>query len=488
VNLPRKRLTRKLVLLTVLPTVALIAAFAIVLAVMWQRLLSEDADRELADHVALVRVMLPPLRTAGAKVNLARLAEQLSETQRVLGVALYDHAGRPIGHSDLLARAPERVDAIARTTLASGREYHTTEVIGGELALVRAERVEGPSDLGVVVVSHSLDPVREIVLDGLVGLAGAGLLLVAALGGLAWLLSRALGAALGDLIHGAELVTAGDLRARVVPTPRFELDAVARTFNDMTEALAAAREAIERSQAERRELSRRIQQAQALTLVGQVSASFAHEIGSPLNTILGWARLANADESLPEATRQQFDTIAQQCARITRIVERMLRMARPAAEDRVPCDLSEVAREVADFLTPDCRARRVAMTVTASPELPRVRWTRDELLQLVMNLAMNALQAQPDGGVLDVALSRDGDKVVLEVSDGGTGVPPEVRERLFEPFYSTKRPHGGTGLGLWIVSDIVRELRGTIAVSDRPGGGAVFRVVLPGEPSPPVSD
>ena len=245
---------------------------------------------------------------------------------------------------------------------------------------------------------------------------------------------------------------------------------------------------VEAAQAERRELARRIQQAQALTIVGQVAASMAHEIGSPLNTILGWARLAAAEAGVPAPLKERFELIAQQTERITRIVQRMLATARPQAHAREPVDVRAVCTEVLAFLAPDLRSRGIVASLDGDGELPRLVAVRDEVLQLVLNLAMNALQAQPRGGELRLTLSEAGTAerpaLRLDVADRGPGVAPELREQVFEPFYSTKRAQGGHGLGLSIVADLVREMGGTVEVESAAGGGALFRVTLPAQRRP----
>jgi signal transduction histidine kinase len=150
-----------------------------------------------------------------------------------------------------------------------------------------------------------------------------------------------------------------------------------------------------------------------------------------------------------------------------------------------PVHLADVVREVTAFLAPDLRARRVDLRVLVAEHLPPVMGVRDQVTQIVMNLCVNAIQAQPSSGALRITLAaadveEERVKAIrLEVADAGPGVPEALRGQIFEPFYTTKRASGGTGLGLPIVADVVRELGGKVEVGDAPEGGALFRVLLP---------
>ena len=142
-------------------------------------------------------------------------------------------------------------------------------------------------------------------------------------------------------------------------------------------------------------------------------------------------------------------------------------------------------REVTAFLAPDLRIRRIDLRLLVADRVPSIVAVRDHVLQVVMNLCVNAIQAQPKGGALRITLAlEDAEspadvRIRLEVADAGAGIPEADRTRIFELFFSTKSKAGGTGLGLPIVADIVRDLGGKIEVAKAPEGGALFRVLLP---------
>ena len=488
-EIARRRLTRKLVPLFFLPVAVGFALFGAVTFQIWRAALIEDADRTLADHAASLRAALVVDRPLSA-ASLSSLVETISATETVHAIAIYDGKGRAIARTARLAEDP-RVDALARRTLDTGVAHHLVEPIDGRKELLRIERVESTPEPIVLVLSHDVAPVELILRQAIFRLAIAGAALCLIVGALALWLSRSLGRGLGRLVSAAEQLAAGDLSIQPVEGSRFlELDRVARAMNDLTRSLVEARARAEAAEAARAELERRIIHAQSLAVVGQVTSSFAHEIGSPLNTILGWARVLSGDEAVPPPKRKALEMITTQCERIIRIVQRMLAVARPPRERKERVALSDVAREVTAFLMPDLRARRVTLSLDVDREAPLVLAARDPIFQVVMNLCMNAAQLQPKGGVLrvtvaDASSAEAGPAARIEVADAGPGVPEDRRQKIFEPFYSARVEGGGTGLGLAVAADVVRDLGGSMTVGDAPEGGALFTVILPATSAAP---
>lgn len=481
-KIARRRLTRKLIPLFLAPVALGLTLFGAVTMRVWRAALVEDASERLADHAATLRASLAIARPSGP-ADAAALVQAITAAETVHGVALYDARGEVIARSPRLAADAGRLDAIARATLATGEAHHALEPLGDRAALVRAERVDA-AGIAVAVIAGDAAPIDRMIRRAEVRIVAAGLLIAASLAAIALWMARALGGGLGQLVDAAARLAHGELLVDEIHGSRFlELDRVASAINDLSSALAAAHARADRAEIHRGALEQRIMHAQALAVVGQVASSVAHEIGSPLSTILGWSRLAAGDEATPPAARAQFEMIAAQSARITRIVERLLSLSRPPRERRELVSAGEVAAEVTAFLAPELRANHVTLTLDASPSAPRVLAVRDQLVQVLMNLCLNAVQVQPSGGALRVRVAeRDGEgerALTIEVSDAGPGVPEDRRAQVFEPFYSTRVEGGGTGLGLAVVADIVRELGGRVSIDDAPGGGARFTVILP---------
>jgi CheY-like chemotaxis protein len=167
--------------------------------------------------------------------------------------------------------------------------------------------------------------------------------------------------------------------------------------------------------------------------------------------------------------------------RIGTVTRDLRSFSRPAESSLGPVDLRAVVLSVLKLVGKEVEAR--ARLTLDLRETPPVSGNEGRLVQVVLNLVMNAMQALPADGAAEheiiVRTGRAGAEGVIEVSDTGPGVPAEDRERIFEPFFSTKEIGVGTGLGLFVCRNIVRGLSGEVTVSDRPGGGALFRVTLP---------
>lgn len=483
----RQRLTLKLLLLLILPPLACTFGIIAVSSNHRSTELLAETDRELADHVTVLRTTLPRLAAELDRAPLAALVEQLAQRERVHGIALYDRHCRAIARSQDLNLVAREIDTLVCDGQKPRPEQHRTVRLGAVEVLVRTEPIHSEGDVSAVAVTYDLSVVRAFIDAGEQRMIINGVLIALCMAGVALLIARSLGGALSTLVFAAERVAAGDLTVRVRPPNLLELGRLGLAFNRMTDGLRAAQRELLAGESRRRELDRRLRHAQALRAIGQVAASLAHEIASPLSTILGWSRLAVGNTALPAQFRDQANIVALQCERITRIVQRLLSVSRFPEGERVQVRLDEVAMEAAAFLSPECHARGITLTTHIDSDTPTVFAERDSCLQILINLCLNAIQAQPSGGRLVIAMGpikrRFGQVEVdllgalIEVRDAGPGVPEDRRDTIFEPFYSTRG--GGNGLGLAIVRDIVKQLRGDIEVTDAEEGGACFRVSIP---------
>jgi two-component system, NtrC family, sensor kinase len=232
------------------------------------------------------------------------------------------------------------------------------------------------------------------------------------------------------------------------------------------------------------EMQRRLSHAERLALSGRVMAEVAHEVGTPLHSVAGHLELLRRDlpaALLTEDTVRRLAIIETQLNRVTEIIARLLDSTRRVPTEPGAVDVCALARDTAELVRPALARDGVSLTVTTTPGLPPVRGQHDPLQQVILNLLTNAMAATPRGGAISVATRAlaDEDEVEIAVSDTGHGIPRESREQIFEPFFSTKEPGRGTGLGLFISAEIVREHKGRIEVDSEPGRGTTFRVILP---------
>jgi signal transduction histidine kinase len=235
---------------------------------------------------------------------------------------------------------------------------------------------------------------------------------------------------------------------------------------------------------EKRELSRRAQMAEKLAAVGTMTAGLSHEIRNPLNAAaLQLAVLERRIHKLAKESQgpllEPLRLVGDEIKRLDHILEDFLQFARPRDFQPRAIQVPTVLTKVLDLLEGDAERRSVTL-VRELNDVPAVRGDEERLRQVVMNLALNAIDAAGHGGTVRVTcrLEDPGDRdVSIHVDDSGPGVPLEVRDRIFEPFFTTKAQ--GSGLGLSIVHAIVTQHGGTITIEDAPEGGARFTLRLP---------
>jgi len=234
-----------------------------------------------------------------------------------------------------------------------------------------------------------------------------------------------------------------------------------------------------RQERRRREgLADELRRAEHLASLGRLLAGVAHEVRNPLagirSTVQLWQRLPDQAR-----TPASLEAVLQAVDRLNGLVGRLLYFARTGWDERRPVDLNAVARETVELLRAQADAQGVRIDADLTADLPPVAGSAAALQQVSLNLATNALQAMPKGGVLrlETRAPPGRRRVELLVADTGPGVSPETRARLFEPFYTT-RPDG-TGLGLALCREIVRQHGGDLRLEDDDAPGAAFRVTLP---------
>ncbi len=302
---------------------------------------------------------------------------------------------------------------------------------------------------------------------------------------------------LQELIAVADELADGNLAARAAPAATEELTDLGERFNRMTDRLLEAREELIR--------------AEKLASIGRLATGVAHEVGNPLSAIGTYVEVLQrrgVDAEIVSSIERETD-------RIDTIVRSLLAYARPKGIEIGDVDVAAVVRTAVDLLLQQGALARVTLSTVVSEDLPTVRGTAHGLEQVAVNLLLNAADAAPDGTMTigaetmtfrsNLASARrrtdsqqapvpergllprprrpeipDGAfGVLLWVADSGPGVPAEDRERVFDPFYTTKEPGYGTGLGLAIVQATIHEMGGLVWVDEAREGGAAFKVFLP---------
>jgi len=229
---------------------------------------------------------------------------------------------------------------------------------------------------------------------------------------------------------------------------------------------------------ELRRIEQRLLHSEKLVTAGQLAAGIAHEVGTPLNVARGRVELSlsHLGSDHQEADNQRL--VIDQIDRVTRLIQQLLDYVRPAATAMQDVDLAHSLHVVAELLAPQAAKRAVTLRVDA-PKPTKLHADPDQVQQIIVNLVLNAVDACERGGQVSLRTRSQDKGVVLAIEDDGHGIPPEIQKQVFDPFFTTKKRGQGTGLGLWVVAQLVRAQSAEVELDSRPGKGTTVRVVWP---------
>jgi PAS domain S-box-containing protein len=248
----------------------------------------------------------------------------------------------------------------------------------------------------------------------------------------------------------------------------------------VTGVLAIARDVTD----ERMLLDQAIRQDRMVAM-GELVGGVAHEVNSPLTSILAYAQVLERGVGGEDAT-QAMESISREAKRASRIVGKLLAFGRQGQPERIPTDVNQALRDTIDLRRYALRMQEIKLSVTLMADPPLVLADPFQLQQVFINLLSNAEQAvahQPGERRLEVSSEVRGESFVVTISDNGAGIAPEALPHIFNPFFTTKPRGAGTGLGLSISDGIIREHRGVLRARSEPGQGATFEVELPLTPA-----
>ncbi|HET7150164.1 MAG TPA: PAS domain S-box protein [Candidatus Acidoferrum sp.] len=229
-------------------------------------------------------------------------------------------------------------------------------------------------------------------------------------------------------------------------------------------------------------LEEQLIQAEKLAAMGQMLAGVAHELNNPLTAVLGVTELLRERPGPDETFKRQLELTHRQARRAARIVQNLLEFSRPASPQKKLLDINNLVERTLQLHEHSLRRNNIEVDFRPETSLPGVIGDANQLIQVFLNLVTNAEQAireVRESGRLQIQPSHIGNRVSVTFQDDGCGIRPEALPRIFDPFYTTKRPGGGTGLGLSICMSILREHGGNIEAEPLPAGGSAFTVTLP---------
>jgi PAS domain S-box-containing protein len=226
-------------------------------------------------------------------------------------------------------------------------------------------------------------------------------------------------------------------------------------------------------------MEEQMMQSEKLTSLGLLAAGVAHEVNTPLAVISNYSQMLARQLPADDPRHKLVEKIVKQTFRASEIVNNLLNFSRTGGAEFTEVNLNSVVEETLSLVSHPLRTARVSIIKTLAEQLPPVLGSPNRLQQVFLNLFLNARDAMPNGGMLEVRTSANNGAVEVEVSDTGVGISPEFVNRIFDPFFTTKGTNRGTGLGLSVSYGIIKEHAGKIDVRSTAGKGTSFRLEFP---------
>jgi len=485
--------------LTVSVVIALVLSLESILEI---RLFEKSAERDLRETglvtaeavVDDLELRRGPWVPAEIEDGLREFARGVPSIRAISLVRLAD--GVPTVIASTASSESDRAIALARETIVAGDQGWRDDGVLTRLALRTSPGAGGDA---AVVVTLSLAGASQLRARGrLVSLWLVPLSIVVLTLVLDQALRRLVYRPIAAIRQTMARAGAGELAARVEVVRSDEMGEVATGLNQMLERLAdfnlaledrirTVTSALDRSHTERidsyqRMLAMRdaLAEAERLAAVGQTAASVAHQVGTPLNLISGHVQLLLAQGGLPPDTERRLRVVQDQIGKVTNAVRGLVEHVRRPGPD-APIDVGDLLGAIGVLVRPRLTASGIRISEDIASGLPPVRGDRSELEMALLNLVSNAVDAMPAGGDLRVGASAMDDGLQIVVADSGSGIPPDLLPRIFEPWVTSKPPGRGTGLGLSITRDVIERMGGTITAASGQAEGTVFTIALPAD-------
>ena len=297
---------------------------------------------------------------------------------------------------------------------------------------------------------------------------------------------------LQKMVVATQEIAKGDLSHEVKVNSKDEIGYLADSFNKMTADLKTANEKlvewgktlekkVEERTKELAEMQAHLFEAEKLASLGKLAAGVAHEINNPLGSILIYSHLLLEDADKKSPHYENLKKVVKETSRCKDIVKSLLEFARPKEPEMSLININEIVETSLSIMVRQALFQNIHLKKMYASPLPKIVADRAQLLQVFINIILNAAQAMDGNGVLTLSssLSEEGSYIEVKFSDTGPGIKEEDKKRLFEPFFSTKEVGKGTGLGLAISYSIIQKHQGTIEVKSEAGKGSTFTVKLP---------
>lgn len=297
---------------------------------------------------------------------------------------------------------------------------------------------------------------------------------------------------LREMVTATQRIAKGDLFQKVKVPSKDEIGILADSFNQMTRNLKVANEKliewgksleikVKKRTNELVKMQEQLIQSEKLASLGKLSASIAHEINNPLGAILVYGHLLLEETDKNDAHYKNINKIIKETSRCKDIIRSLLEFARPGELEKHSADVNEIVEKSLTVMKQQLNFQNLRLNKNFSPTLPKIKADSIKMQQVFINIIRNAAEAMDGKGLLTIRtfLTERGKYICIKFSDTGTGIKEEDKNRIFEPFFSTKDVGKGTGLGLAISYSIVEQHRGKIEVESKVGKGSSFAVKIP---------
>lgn len=287
-------------------------------------------------------------------------------------------------------------------------------------------------------------------------------------GALGYFITRGITYPISKFIKGANAIASGDLNQHIELASKDEIGVLASAFNNMAEELKK----MQRMQEELRRLDR-------LSALGQLAAGVAHEVKNPLGIIKNSAQILQSKPLVQKRKEEIINFIIEEAERINRVVDNFLQFSRPPKMKREKTNILDVLDRTIRLVSDTLRKNNISVVKDYAKPGPLINIDASQFQQLFLNLILNSIEAMPRGGALKISTQRKKQQLEIIFSDTGCGIPKKIRDKIFEPFYTTRKQ--GTGLGLAISYKIVESHGGEITLESKAGKGSAFHIMLPVE-------
>ena len=268
----------------------------------------------------------------------------------------------------------------------------------------------------------------------------------------------------GELIEG-------DLSASIIYDEKGNEIASIGIFKDLRERLKMEREL--------REIQQALLQSEKLAAMGRLTSQIAHELNNPIYGIMNTLELLKT-EIPPESKRRRILELSlSEIQRLSEMLRNMLSFSKPEEEKRRPVKIDELIEGILLVMEKQMKESNIQVEASFDSDIPEVMASTNQMRQVMLNILKNAKEAMPKGGTLTVRTTREGNKVLIHIQDTGIGIPEEIRDKIFEAFFTTKQKVKGVGLGLSVCYGIIKDHGGEIKVESEEGKGTTFTLSLP---------